>query len=105
LGSVWQTRREESLSGFPRLQDQCQPRKIEAMIKFSQEETKAVVISFWSELEETLKHQVEYVLAYVDQKTQGFCKELNKKIDEMQVDLQAVRTSVDTWTIRASWKL
>jgi hypothetical protein len=41
---------------------------------------------------------VEDVLACVNQKTQGLYKELNKKIDEMQVDLQAVKTSNDTET-------
>lgn len=78
--------------------------RVSAMIKFSQEATKAVVVSFWSELEEAMKHQVKDVVAYVNQRTQGLCKELNKKIDEMQLDLQAMRTSIDKWT-RASWKL
>jgi arginine decarboxylase-like protein len=45
---------------------------------------------------------VEDVLAYVDQRTQDLCKELNEKIDEMEVDLQATKTFIDTWTIRAS---
>jgi hypothetical protein len=48
------------------------------MIKCSQEEP---------ELEETIKHQVEDVLACVDQRTQNLCKELSEKIDAMQLDL------------------
>jgi hypothetical protein len=56
----------------------------------------AAIRSIRSELEETIKHRVEYVLSCVDQKTQGLCKELTEKIDETQVDLQAVKTSLDT---------
>jgi hypothetical protein len=29
---------------------------------------------------------------------QDFCKEFTEKIDETQVNLQAVKTSIDTWT-------
>jgi chromosome segregation ATPase len=71
--------------------------KMETMIKCSREETKAVINSIQAELEETVKHRVKDVLGCVDQRTQGL-KELNKKIDEMQVDLHAVKTSLDTWT-------
>jgi hypothetical protein len=39
---------------------------------------------------------VEDVLVCADQRTQGLRKELKKKIDETQVDLQAVKTSLDT---------
>jgi hypothetical protein len=42
--------------------------------------------------------QVEDVLSYVDQKTQGLCKKLTKNIDETRVDLKAIRMSVDMLT-------
>jgi hypothetical protein len=42
--------------------------------------------------------QVEDVLSCVDQNTQGLCKEMTKKIDETQLDLKAMRTSVDMRT-------
>lgn len=41
---------------------------------------------------------MEDVLSYVDQRTQGFRKELTKKIDDTEVALQTVRASVDTRT-------
>jgi hypothetical protein len=63
-----------------------------------QEKMEAAIHSIWSELEETIKHRVEDVLACVDKRMQGLCKELNKKIDEMQLDLQPVKTSINTWT-------
>jgi ElaB/YqjD/DUF883 family membrane-anchored ribosome-binding protein len=69
-------------------------------MKNSQEETDAAIHSIQSELEETIKHRLEDVLACVDQRTQGLCKELKQKIDETKVDLQAVKTSIDTWTGR-----
>jgi hypothetical protein len=40
---------------------------------------------------------MEDVLSCVDQKMQGLFKELNEKVDETQLDLQAVKTSLDTW--------
>jgi hypothetical protein len=46
---------------------------------------------------ETIK-QVEDALSCVDQKTQGLCKGLTEKTTEPQVDLQAVKTSINTWT-------
>jgi hypothetical protein len=54
--------------------------------------------SIQAELEGTIKHQVEDVLSCVDQKIQGLREERTKKIDKTQVDLQAVRMSIDTWT-------
>jgi hypothetical protein len=48
------------------------------MIKCSQEEMEAAIHSSWSELEETIKHWVEDVLACVDQRMQGLCKKLNE---------------------------
>jgi hypothetical protein len=50
------------------------------------------------ELEETIKHWVKDVPSCVEQKMQGLRKELTEKIDETQVDLQTVKTSIDTWT-------
>jgi hypothetical protein len=41
---------------------------------------------------------VEHILSCVDQKTQGLHKELTKKTDKTQVDLQVVKMSIDTWT-------
>jgi hypothetical protein len=41
---------------------------------------------------------VENVVACVDQRTQHLRKELNETIDETQVDLQAVNTSLDMLT-------
>jgi 2-hydroxy-3-keto-5-methylthiopentenyl-1-phosphate phosphatase len=58
---------------------------------------KAAVNSIWSDLEDTPKHQVEDVLALVDKRTQDLHEELNKKIDELQVDLQVVKTSLEMW--------
>jgi hypothetical protein len=74
--------------------------EMEVTMKCSQEETDDAIYSIQSELEETIKHWLEDILACVDQRTQGLCKELKEKIDEMQVDLQAVKTSIDMWTGR-----
>jgi undecaprenyl pyrophosphate synthase len=62
----------------------------------SQEETEAAIRSIRSWLEETIKHRAEDVLVCVYQRTQGLCKELNKKIDGTQVHSQAVKTSIGT---------
>jgi hypothetical protein len=51
-------------------------------------------------LEKTVKHQVEDILSSVKQTTPNLHKQLNEKFDETQVHLQAVKTSVDTWTGR-----
>jgi uncharacterized protein YydD (DUF2326 family) len=67
-------------------------------MKACQEKTEATIHSIWSELEETIKHQMEDIQACVDQMMQGFRKELTENIDEMQVDLQAVKMSLYTWT-------
>jgi hypothetical protein len=58
----------------------------------------AAIYSIWSEFEDTIKHRVEDVLSCLHQKKQGLRKELTNKIDETQVDLQAIRTSVNTCT-------
>jgi RNase adaptor protein for sRNA GlmZ degradation len=63
-----------------------------------QEMMEAAIQSIRSKLKETIKHRVEDVLSCVDQKAQGLHKELAEKIDETQVDLQAIRTSVDMRT-------
>lgn len=64
---------------------------IQEKVGSDQEETKAMINSVWTELEETMKHLVEDILAYVGQRIQGHRKELIEKIDEMQVDLEAVK--------------
>jgi hypothetical protein len=71
---------------------------MKAKMDIHQAKMEAAIHSIRSELEETIKHQVEDVLSCVDQKTQGLCKELTENIDETQVDLQATRTSVDMRT-------
>jgi hypothetical protein len=57
----------------------------------------AAVLFIWTELEETIKHWVEDILSCVNQETQGLRWELTKKIDETQVDFQAVKTSLYMW--------
>jgi hypothetical protein len=71
---------------------------MKAKLDLHQEKIKATIHSIRSELEETIKHQVEDILSCVSQKAQGLCKELTKKAGETQVDLQAVKTSHHTWT-------
>jgi hypothetical protein len=70
--------------------------KMKITMKSSNEETEAAIHCIRSELEKTLKHLVEDVLACVDPRVQDLCKELNEKIDETQVDLKAVKTSNHT---------
>jgi translation elongation factor EF-G len=70
--------------------------EMKAKMDIHQEKMEAAVHSIRSELEETVKHWVEDVLSCVNQKTQGFHKELIEKIDETQVTLQAVKTPLDT---------
>jgi hypothetical protein len=65
------------------------------MMKSSQEETKATIDSVRSELEKTIKHRVEDVLASVDQQTQGIRKDRDSRIAEKQRDLE---TSLGKWT-------
>jgi hypothetical protein len=57
-----------------------QYKMMEVTVNCSQEETEAAVHSAWPELEETVKHQVEDILACVDQRTQGLCRALNEMI-------------------------
>jgi predicted nucleic acid-binding Zn-ribbon protein len=63
-----------------------------------QKKMEAAIHSLQSKLKETIKHLVEDVLSCVDQKAQGLHKELSEKIDETQVDLQAIKTSIDMQT-------
>jgi uncharacterized membrane-anchored protein YjiN (DUF445 family) len=72
--------------------------EIKAKVDIQQEKMEAAIHSIWSELGETIKHWVEDVLSCVDQKIQGLHKELTETIYETQVDLQAIRTSVDMQT-------
>jgi hypothetical protein len=72
--------------------------EMEARMGIHQEKMEATVHSTWSESKETIKHRMEDVLSCVDQKKQGLCNQLTEKIDETQVDLQAVKTSISTWT-------
>jgi hypothetical protein len=51
-----------------------------------------------AELEESMKHGVEDIVVCVNQRTQGLCKDCNKSNNEKQVDLQAVKTSLDMQT-------
>jgi hypothetical protein len=72
--------------------------EMKAEMDIHQEKMEAAIHSIRSELEETTKHRVEDILLCVGQKTQDLCKEFIEKIDETQVDLQAVKVSIDTWT-------
>jgi predicted nucleic acid-binding Zn-ribbon protein len=56
-------------------------------MKAHQWKTEDTVRCIQFELEDTVKHRVEDVLANVDQRTQGLRKELNEKIGEKQADL------------------
>jgi hypothetical protein len=64
-------------------------------MKAHQEKMEDTVRCIRFELEETVKHRVEDVLANVDQRMQGLRKELNEKIDETRADRQFLMTSVD----------
>jgi hypothetical protein len=61
-------------------------KKMKAKMDIYQEKMEAAIHSIRSELEETIRYQVEDDLACVDQKTQGLCKELTE-IHETQVGL------------------
>jgi hypothetical protein len=87
----------EALTGSLASQMDVNQEKTEAchkQMKARQEKVEATIHFIQSELKETIKHQVENVLACVDQMMQGLCKELYKT-DEMQVDLQARKTSLN----------
>jgi hypothetical protein len=63
-------------------------------INANQQETKTAINSIWSELEETIKTQMEKAVACLNQQTQG----LREEIDETQQHLQVAMTSINTWT-------
>jgi hypothetical protein len=63
-----------------------------------EEKTEAAIHSIPSELVQTIKHRVEQVRACVDQRKQGLRKDLTKKTDETQVDLQLVLMSIYSCT-------
>jgi UTP-glucose-1-phosphate uridylyltransferase len=65
------------------------------MINCSQEERDAVINLIQAELEESMKHGVEDIVVCVDQRTQGLCKDHNKRNNETLVDLKAVKTPLD----------
>jgi hypothetical protein len=69
-----------------------------AKMSMHQEKMEAAINSTRSELQNTIKHRMEDFLSCVDHKTQGLRKELIQRIDKTQVDLQAVKTSLNTWT-------
>jgi hypothetical protein len=71
---------------------------MKAKMDIHQENMEATIHSIRSELEEIIKNWVKDVLFCVYKKTQGVHKELTEKIDVTQVDLQAVKASIYTWT-------
>jgi hypothetical protein len=60
---------------------------------------KAAMNSMRGELEETMKNLVEDEVVCAYQRTQCVYKELNEKIDETQVVLQAGKVSLDSRTM------
>jgi pyrimidine operon attenuation protein/uracil phosphoribosyltransferase len=72
--------------------------EMKAKVGICQEKMEATIHSIWSELEERIKHWVEDVLLCINQKMQYLCKELTNMIEEIQVDLQAAETSLDSQT-------
>jgi uncharacterized membrane-anchored protein YhcB (DUF1043 family) len=54
--------------------------------------------SVHAEMEETIKHRVDDVLTSVDLQTQGLCKELDSKMEGIQLELQVVTASLDVRT-------
>jgi hypothetical protein len=56
----------------------------------------AVINSTRSEFEETINSRMESVLASVNQRNQSLREELNAKIEETWLDLEAVKKPVDT---------
>jgi hypothetical protein len=71
---------------------------MEATIRSGQEETKTGINSIRSELEETIKTRMEYVVVSLSQHSQGLREELDEKIMETQRHVQVVQASIDTWT-------
>jgi hypothetical protein len=80
--------------GYPPSQVRVHSRRNESQYGHTSGKLEAAIHSIRSE--ETIKHRVEYVLSCVHQKTQCLRKELTEKINETQVDLQAVKMPLDT---------
>jgi hypothetical protein len=70
--------------------------ELKAKMDTHKEKTEAAIHSIRSGLEETIKHRVEDVLLCVNQEMQVLRQELAENVDEIRVDLQAVKTSLDT---------
>jgi hypothetical protein len=68
-------------------------KEMKAKIDIREEKSEASIYSIWPELKETMKHSVEDVLSYVDQKTQGPRMELTENIEE-----------TGRFTGKSSWK-
>jgi hypothetical protein len=71
---------------------------MEATIRSGQEETKTVINSIRSELEETINTRMENALVAAGQQTQVLREELDGKIMETQRHVQVVQASINTWT-------
>jgi hypothetical protein len=76
--------------------------KMKAKMDIHQEKMEATSHSIRPELEETIRDRVEDVLLCVNRKTQSLQKELTEKIDETQMDLQAVKASPSMCGLGAS---
>jgi 5'-3' exonuclease len=63
-------------------------RETRVMVNATQEKVEAAISFIRSELEKTIRHQEEYVLACVDQRTRGLREELNAKMKEKKQELQ-----------------
>jgi hypothetical protein len=71
--------------------------EMKTKVDIHQEKMEATIHSIQSELEEGIKHWVEDVLLCNDQKM-----ELPNKTEEIQVDLQAAKASLDLQKIEAT---
>jgi predicted component of type VI protein secretion system len=69
---------------------------IQDIIRTNQEKMEAMVHSMRSELDETIQHQIKNIMTHVNCKTQSLQKELTKKIEKTQVELQAVEVFLNT---------
>jgi hypothetical protein len=59
---------------------------METKLKCNQEERKAAINSIRAELEETMKHRVEDVLAYTDQRKRGLREKIDTKMKQTQLN-------------------
>jgi hypothetical protein len=90
--------RYSSLMDIHQSRTESPQEQMKAKTVVHQEKMKAAIFTIRPQLEETVKHRVENVLLRVDQMMQGLCKEPTEKIDETQVGLRTIRTSVNTQT-------